>query len=291
MSREEADAVRSFVAAGGLVIADNEPASYSRFGKRLDRGLLADLFPATDKETLVKAGKGTAAYLPNGINGYLGRFEKCDYTGADAVASLLAKHAGVAPPVELIGSNGVPRRDTLMPIYLQGSAMYVGLLRQSLSQGKEPEETTVKLNGKAHVWDGRAGRYLGYSDRFPIKLDMYPKFLAVLPANPTGLALAVAPSPVRQGEAITLMGTVALTDGTERQIQEMGQVVHIEVTDPEGKELEWYRTNHVFAGRTFKVQLPISHSEKPGTYAVVATDPVTGLQSLARFTVTAADSK
>jgi len=49
-----------------------------------------------------------------------------------------------------------------MPVYLQGSATYVGLLRQSLSAGKEPEGTTLGLRRKAHVWDGRRGRYLGY---------------------------------------------------------------------------------------------------------------------------------
>lgn len=54
----------------------------------------------------------------------------------------------------------------------------------------------------------------------------------------------------------------------------MGQVVHMEVFGPDGKELEWYRQNVVFDGSQTTVSLPISYSEKPDKYAVKARHPI-----------------
>ena len=119
-----------------------------------------------------------------------------------------------------------------MPVYLQGSARYVGLLRHSLSAGQDVEGTTMRLPAKAHVWDVREGRYLGYTDSVSFKLDMYPKFLALLPANPTGLKLAADRLAVQPGGHLTLTGAVTFTGGEEAAIQRLGQVVHLEVFDP-----------------------------------------------------------
>jgi hypothetical protein len=172
-----------------------------------------------------------------------------------------------------------------MPLYVQGSALYVGLLRQSLSQGKEVEGTTVRLKQKRHVWNVRESRYLGFGDRFHLRLDMYPHFLALLPANPTRLEVAPDSPAVRQGQRITLRGTVTFTGGGEADLRSMGQVAHVEVFDPAGNELEWFRSNPLFAGRTFRVTLPISYSEPPGRYTVRVEYPVTGLKAQAAFRV------
>jgi len=287
MSEAEAEAIRNFVKDGGLVIADNTPGIYSEHGRELEKPRLADLFPITERQNIVHFGKGVAAYLPNGFNHYLARFEQGNYAGSDSVGLLLKKYARVETPVELIDAEGKPRRDTLMPVYVKGSARYVGMLRQSLSEGKEPEETLVKLKEKRYVWDVRAKKYYGFVDRFKINLDMYPKFFALLPANPTGMKLEVNPGTVKQGERLKLRGEISLEGGRASEIAKMGQVVHIEIFGPGDKELEWYRNNLLFDGSTFEVSLPISFSEKPGEYRVLVEYPVTGMKTDARFTVEA----
>jgi len=60
MSTEEADAIRKFAKAGGLVIGDNTPGIHSRFGRKLDKPRLADMFPVTDKLKIVRV------YAPDG---------------------------------------------------------------------------------------------------------------------------------------------------------------------------------------------------------------------------------
>ncbi len=285
MSEDEARAIRDFVREGGLVIADNDPATYSEHGRKLEKPRLADLFPVTDRDNVVEFGKGAAAYLPNGINFYLSRMEKGNYAGSEIIASLLKKYAGVTTPVEMIDSNGKPRRDVLMPVYIKGSARYVGMVRHSLSEGNSPDETTVILDKKYHVWEAREPKYYGYVDTFNMNMDMYPKFFALLPANPVEVKLVPNKPVVKQSEVMMISGEMVLAGGTPEEIANMAQVVHVEVTGPDGKELEWYRNNLLFEGKDFKISLPVSYSEIPGEYTVKVEYPTTGMKAETKFRV------
>ena len=289
MSDAEAHAIRRFVQNGGLVIADNEPGSYSRFGKKLDRSRLSDLFPVLDREHLVQYGKGAAVYMPHTINGYLARFEKCDYAGSDSVALLLRKYAEVKTPIELIDGRGRPRRDTLMPVYLKGSARLFGLIRADTSAGKEVEDTTVKLDRAYHVWDVRESKYLGFIDSFKLSLDMYPKLFAMLPANPTRTILRATGPTVKQGGQLDLEGEIGFEGGQALAIDRLNQVAHVEVIGPDGKELEHYRDNILFDGRRFRVTLLISYSEEPGLYVIRVRHALTGMEAQANIRVRETD--
>ncbi len=285
MSDDEAKIIRSFVEKGGLVIAENQPGIFTRFGKTREKPVLADLFPVTDRENVVQYGKGTAAYMPGAINGYLSRMEKGDYAGSDSIGLLLEKYAGIRPFAELTDGNGKPRRDTLMPVYLNGSSRFIGMLRADTSAGKETEETKVTLDKKYHVWDVRQSKYLGYVDGLEMKLDMYPKFLALLPANPESISVRTDSPSVKQGGTIRTDVSVKFGAGSQDDINGMGQVVHLKVYDPEGKELEWYRKNVVFKGDKLTVEIPVSYTERPGDYKAVVEYPVTGMNASATFTV------
>ena len=285
MSTEEAAVIRSFVEDGGLVIADNTPGIYSHFGRELETPRLADLFPVTDRVNVVSVGKGHAAYTHEQVCGALKRMEACDRTGSDEVAALLRQHAGITAPVELLDGHGNPRRDTLMPTYVQGSAVYVGMLRHEGSDGKTTAPTTVGLTTKRHVWDVLEKRYLGYVDEADIQLDMAPRFFALLPANPIDMALTPTPERVSQGETIRIAGKVTFADGSVEDIASLGQVVHVRVYAPDGREVECFRQNEVFDGADFEVSLPISYSEPAGVYTLEAEYPVTGMESRVSFEV------
>jgi len=285
MSLEEAAAIRKFVDNGGLVIADNTPAIYSRFGRELEESRLADLFPDMSRTGVISVGKGHAAYAHEQICGYLKRMEACDRSGSDEVAALLNQYAGIATAVELIDDGGSPRRDTLMPVYLQGSAIYVGMLRHEESDGKTSAPTTVEFAQKFHVWDVLQKQYLGCVDRANIDLDMYPKFFALLPAKPVEITLTPAPQKVLQGETIRIAGAIGFAAGSAAEISALGQVVHVRVYTSEGNELECFRDNIIFAGAAFEVVLPISYTEAAGIYTLKTEYPVTGMESQVSFEV------
>jgi hypothetical protein len=285
MSAAEAAAIRRFVEEGGLVIADNRPAVCSEHGRELGRPRLVDLFPRPERKSVVRFGKGWAAYLPGEINGYTGRFEKCDYTGAESVAALLAECAGQHPPVELIDGHGRPRRDTLMPLFLRGSTKLLGLLRASTSAGREPEETTLQLPEPCHLWDVRARAYCGYAREFSIRLGLEPHYYALLPSQPLGLALTPDARKVRQGEDAVLQGRVDFGAARPADSASIAQAVHVRVYGPSGEELEHFRQNLVFDGPRFQVVLPVSLSEPPGRYRLEAEHVLTGMKAQTWFDV------
>jgi hypothetical protein len=286
MSVKEADAIRAFVRHGGLLIADNTPGIYTEHGRKLEASRLSDLFPALDRKSVTACGKGHVAYLNGEMNGYMARMEKGDYTGSDALALLLRQYAGIAPLVDLTHEDGTPRRDTLMPAWTRGSATYVGLLRQEDS--KDAPATRLAFGRKYHVYDVRKQAYLGYTDRLTLNIDAEPRFLALLPVNPSRLTLAPQSDLIAQGRTLTVTGQVEFGPGSKAEARTLGQVAHVRVYAPDGKELEWFRKNVVFDGAAFALSLPLSYSEVPGVYTVVAEHTLTGMTAQATFAVVAA---
>lgn len=282
MSQQEAAAIRKFVAAGGLLIADNDPATYSQHGRKLNRPELADLFPDTDQIHIQTHGKGHAAYLLNVINGYTDRLENDDHSGADIVADLLAKHAAQRPPIELLDQNDEPRRDTLMRVFHNGETTLVGLLRAQTAAADHVARTTVKLPTVRHIWDVRSRTYLGQTDTLRINLDQQPRFFALLPDDPGNIRLR-ADTTVFPGATLTLRGIAGAeqSDGDAA----MSHAIHVEVFAPNGTELEWHRRNVVLRGSTITVDLPISLSAAAGRYRIVVEHAITGATSETTFDV------
>ncbi|MDA1139340.1 MAG: beta-galactosidase [Planctomycetota bacterium] len=285
MSVGEAEAIRKFVNEGGLVIADNEPGTFTEHGRKLDEPRLPDLFPTFSEIKVIHSGKGHAAYLPDILNGYIARLENCDYTGSDAVEALVKEYAGQNSPVELLWPNGLPRRDTLMRVFNNGSTRLVGLLRIITSEGKEPDETTMVLPAKYHVWDIRERTYHGYADRLNIRLDQHPRLFALLTSNINGMAVQSAVAKVPPGNEMMIKGSVEFGEAAKAMSEGIRHGIHIEVFSPEGKELEWFRGNHLFSGGAFEVKLPISFNAKPGRYRVIAEHVLTGSKAETTFDV------
>jgi len=282
MSPEEATAIRRFVAAGGLVIADNDPATYSQHGRKLEQPALADLFPVTDKIHTQSHGKGHAAYLPNVINGHTTRLENDDHHGADTIEKLLASYANERPTIQLLDQVGQPRRDTLMRVFRHGQTMLVGLLRAQTAAADQPARTTMKLPEVRHVWDVRNRNYLGKTDTLKLNLDQQPRFLALLPDYPASVSLSSIET-ASPGGKLTLNGVIE-SPMSSKELN-IGHAVHIEVFGPDGEELEWFRQNVVFSVSTFRVVLPVSLSAKQGRYRVVVEHAITGTRSETTFDV------
>ena len=285
MSQAEADAIRQFVKQGGLLIGENTPGIYSEHGRELKTPRLEGLFPTFKRKHVVRHGKGHAAYVAGEINGYLSRFERCDYTGSESVAALLKELAGIAPPVELIDGRGIARRDTLMPLFTKGGTTLVGLLRAITSQDKEPETTVMQFGKPYHVWDVRRQSYCGQTDAVRVRLDMMPRYYALLPVNPLRLVVRAEPGRVEPGKDVVLAGSTPFSRADATAGKTLGQAVHLRVYSPTGDELEHFRKNVVFEGDRFRHVLPISLSAPPGRYTVQAEHAVTGMKATTGFDV------
>lgn len=284
MSEAEAEAIKQFVRDGGLLIADNDPGTYSQHGKELKVRRLKELFPDLKKKTVVNYGKGHAAYLPDELNGYESRFEKCDYRGSDSVASLLKNYAGIEPPMELISSKGLARRDVFMPVFMNGSATLVGLLRCVDPKAKEVDVITVDFKHKYYVWDVMNKKFCGDTDKLSVRLDLYPKLFALMPAKPVAMSAKMRNSSIKPGEAAVVEGKVAF-EPDSKAADDVGQAVHVRVVSPDKKELEFFAQNVLFKGRSFTATLPVSYSAEKGHYTVEIEDAVTGMKAETAFNV------
>jgi hypothetical protein len=279
MSIKEADAIKEFVSSGGLVIGFNEPATYSEHGRLLEMPRLKELFPITNKNHLLRYGKGHALYLTKALNGYHARLTKGDFSGSDPVAEALKKYAGMEPPAEITFDNGLPARDILAPMFCNGNAAYLGLMRYDRAGIPQKENVHLDLSKKYYVWESRTGTYVGAGKQLDIELDMLPKFYALLPAKPVSLHLESAED-VKQGNSLDVTGKFTFEGPTTP----FNQVINIKVFF-DGRELEYYRRNVSFENGIFHTKIPVSHSEKYGVYTLVARDAATGISAKKTFEV------
>ena len=279
MSPAEAEAIRQFVHDGGLLIADNEPGSFTEHGRALgEERRLADLFPDFKDSTLIEHGAGRAAYLPNGLNGYVEKHGSGDFAQAEPVQRLLAEFADQRPPIELLDAAGKPRRDIFARVFNVDEVRLFGLLRAAIDDGSQNLKTSMILPEKAHVWDVREHEYLGFGDRFELSLDLRPRFLAILSSRLGAMKLEIDGAP-SAGAPLTIRGEV------EAESDAITQAVHFRVYNSEGVELEWFRRNEIFDRRRFEIALPLSFSIKPGTYEVRAEHVLTGAEASLHFTI------
>ena len=277
MAPAEATAIQHFVRNGGLVIADNEPGTFTQHGRALgNKRRLADLFPNFKEATVVQHGKGHAAYLPNGFNHFIRNLEAGEFAQAEPVGRLLAKFAGQNPPVELMDGSGQSRRDVFARLFQMGETQLYGMLRAAIDDGSKNKATTLVLPKKAHVWDVRMHKYLGYGDRFVLELDLRPRFFAILKSNPEAIDLRLA-SKATPGALLKIHGKVQ--DATGKQ------AVHLRVFDSKGSELEWFRRNELFDDAKFEINLPLSFSLPPDTYEIRARHAITGAKANTKFTI------
>ena len=89
--------------------------------------------------------------------------------------------------------------------------------------------------------------------------------------------------PVPAGTDLAITGTVHFNQ--DAGLGALSQAVHLRVLDAEGNELEWFRQNILFRGRTFTVHLPLSRSIAAGSYRVTAEHALTGLETSTTFEV------
>ena len=281
MSPAEAEAIRQFVNDGGLVIADNEPGSFTQHGRPLGkRRRLATLFPDFTTTTIVKHGAGRAAYIPNGFNHFVKNLEAGKFSQAEPVRKLLAEFAGQRPPIELLDESGKPRHDVFARLFEadEGTRLY-GLLRAAIDDGSQHQITTMVLPEPAHVWDVRTHKYLGHGDRFELSLDLRPRFFAILRSNPGRMDLRGDPLEAKaiRGRALKVSGEVKDAAGV--------QSIHVRVYDSAGTELRWFRRNEIFHSNRFELSFPLSHSIKPGIYEIRAEHALTGAKATVKFTI------
>ncbi|MHB8994871.1 MAG: DUF7408 domain-containing protein [Armatimonadota bacterium] len=219
-------------------------------------------------------GKGKAALLNMFVDQYPRRRE----LGAQADMLELVQQAlaagGVTPKVAMEVSKG---QGAVLRRFTCGEAQYLGVLRDL-----KPGGATIKLTlpQKRHVYDCRAGKYLGETDQIactPTAGDA--AIYALLPAAVT--AVKVQPQSATCKAGATVSFNVSATAGAPAVMR----VFRVQVMGPDGKERSHYGSQLAAKAGTAQGSLALALTDAPGKWEIVATDVATGVSGRATVQV------
>jgi hypothetical protein len=251
LSDKALGAIRKFVAGGGKVVADVEPGAYTEHGSpRADSAPLADLHNSP----------GWAC---------LGR-QALERTDPDQLAAAFQK-LGIRGDVQWEANGALPQDAELYRFEL-GEAQYVALLPVEKMKSAEGMPITVHLPHKAHVYNMRAGKYLGQGST--LKGDLTPDTVAVfslLPYQVNGLEASAETGEDPQG-AVIRARVIATAQPTDH-------VFHVEFTSPQGEKCPWYSRNILAPGGAAEMQIPFALSDPAGVWTAQVTDVATGAKT------------
>jgi hypothetical protein len=312
IGRKEAEKIADFVRSGGTVLAGYAPGMCNEHAKPLAKGHLDDLFgisrrgepalvttslewgqlkcsstkadsaiqPGPDTEVLGKGkapmvivrktGKGKTILLNFDLLAANGSVDPACGADFERVLSRLVREAGVKPLYDLEGTYS---RLTIFP---KPGTTLVGVIT-GLSQDKA---ATIRLGDPKHVYDVRAGKYLGQMSEIRFDPSSARSFLFAVQDEPVGRVSVKSGRSVKPGEVIE--GQVDLGYAPDPG---ESRVVRIETRDALGRdrsELRLYpRTNK----RKVKFAVPVAWNDPPGKYLVRAVDILTGAIGETEITV------
>jgi hypothetical protein len=272
LGASEAAEIRGFVERGGVLIADSEPGQFDEHGRRLTKPALSGLFagPVNRSVGSFAVGKGKAIYLAS-ANGR-------DRQNTQRLSRIL-DDAGVKPPFPVLRIDGQRANDVETRVFRNGELTIVALQRDYLpSSNPDTLETVVlALPRMFSVYDVRAGRLLGNTDRLELELGPVEPVLLSLSEKPINPPSIAGPRRAHLGEI------------SEFQVRSSSParhgVIHLDVTDPEGGTIAHYSENLIVDGAVTTKLLPLAVNDKTGVWRLRAVDLPSGGTATAELQV------
>jgi len=129
----------------------------------------------------------------------------------------------------------------------------------------------VKLEKKAHVYNVRKKQYLGYTDK--ITLPVAPCIANVIALSPKKVEEITVSADCNANRDVIIKVDLKGLEGTGFK-----PVAHVELYDPDDKEVKHYSKNIVLNDKTLSGKLMIKHAlnDPKGTWKIKATDVLSG---------------
>lgn len=261
MTDREVAAVRAFLKRGGKVVCDVLPGAYDELG--VPRAAP----PFTAQEMVV-----------------LGRpFDRKDAAQKREVLALL-RAAGATPAIASPTAPDNPDREAVH--YREGEADLYAVIRKPLhaqvNEAHDENADELVFAKPGHVYDVRAQRYLGVTDRVSAKVPYAEACLyAVLKEKVEGVEIAGLPrlSAARRGETLSVELAIRSKDVRPRY------VLHAALVPPSGKAPYHFRRNLATAGGKASFSFPLALNDETGTWTLRVTEPLTGVTAERAFKV------
>jgi len=285
LSMKEVANIRSFVASGGVVIADGMPGTFDEHSRRLASSLLSDMFSGDHASpvTVKTYGKGKAIFLNADLTNYLqDRVASREGKTYDLVAQLL-RESNLRAAIAVTDDKGKPVVGIEVRTFLNGGVRLLTLQsspEQAVDElgpadfhsNKRFEQTKavhVQLPLAMNVYDVRQKKDLGQQTSMNVTVDAY---------EPTILALSPTPQPHLQVfvPAEADRGSIIPISFTQHGTSSATQVYHLQVADAAGNILLPYTRNVITTGGAALVELPLAKNDPTGQWTVNIEDMLTG---------------
>lgn len=294
LSEAEAAAIRKYASDGGVVIADQEPGLYDEHCHKLPQGRLHDLFTGTGGPVR-EVGKGKAMLLSGmdanymklvgqGVGGEAAQTVKTKEGGAFAAklrAVLTNETSSVAPGFDLTDDqNNDLAKDVATFGYVDGPARYVAVL----ISGKHGETRKARLTfkGTGHVYDCRAGKYLGRAGPLAVVCRVATANLfALLPGRVKKLDLTV-PKKAIAGQPFGF--SVRLKSDPQTVVR---RVLRAQLKRPDGKSRPVDTRIFEMRDRSLIGTVATALNDPVGRWTLTVTDAATGVAQTAAIEITA----
>jgi len=281
LSDRELRVIDDFVSKGGVVFADVRPAERNQAG-RLRR-------PACDAVKAVCFGSDLCTY--NSVVGCgEGETSKAVCAGVEVARKLSARlaveceKAGVSPSCRVIGTDGHAypcdaafRRDGINAVFAMHKDTFGADNDKASSDGgtargrfdlRGGDAVSAVLPVQGHIYDVRAGCYLGYTNRIETTIiPGWTRIYSVLRDAPGELTLT-GTGAVRVGDRVDVNFSVTGATGP--------QVFHVEVRDPTGRSAWRFRKNIRVDGGCGSFSYVTAFNDRTGRWKIEVTHVNTG---------------
>lgn len=260
------------------------PAREWFIGEWLEKGLKVTDGTALGKHWFIdipalvtkKTGKGQTLllnFLHTTKVRQAGRLELRDLRLMESILSI----AGLQPPTLIQTDYGKRIYYYEVTHFTHGRCRYTGIYRDPLSTALPRGERIVAVFPlKAHTYDVRKKKYLGFTDRAELDIGVgEAELFAHLPYRILGVKLRSFSA--KRGDAVSYVVQV-LTDGEPGQ-----HIVHLAVYKPDGTKSFFYSRNIVVNGGVARGSLSTALNDPPGRWRVVAREVISGMESTADF--------
>jgi hypothetical protein len=144
-----------------------------------------------------------------------------------------------------------------------------------------PQPARISLPGKRHVYDLRAGKYVGVVSHLDTKLAWgRASFFLALPYRIEGLNIGVASATPTPGRDLTVWLELRATSKPTGKL-----AVWVEVIDPGGRKPLWGQQVVLLADGSGQVQVPVAYNDMPGKWRLRATELFSGKSDEASWVV------
>lgn len=282
LSPAEAGATRRLAGQGTLVVADDEPGTFDRHSRRLDRSPLAGLFaaPAVGGDVSASAGSGLAVRVPvdSGIDDDRSRLVAAAQPALAQSLSAQFRQHGLMPAFRVTTPSGEAANGVEVHLFRNGGVTLVGLLESAPApvpaapEGRVSRPVVLTLPAEAEAYDIRAGKVLGRVRQVTLELGPHEPALIAVSATPLPALVLSAPHQLRRGE------TGELRLGFAGPSPVATAIFRVEVTDPAGNLVRPYSGTRLGRDGQASSPLPIALNEAAGRWRIRAVDVVSRQQ-------------